>query len=104
MLAIPIDLINEIINKYDILGLNDKIRLISTCRTFYKYIFIEYLQSSNIKNDILNNIKFKNLIFLDLSDNRHVTNISHLRLLKDLRITGTQGFLTNINNLTAIPI
>lgn len=90
--SLPIDLMNVIINEFNILALLDKLYLLASCKTFLNEIKIYNLQSDLIGDNALQQIKYSHVNNLNISFNDNIKTISHLSNLTTLDI----AFVNNI--------
>jgi hypothetical protein len=81
---------NKILNT---LELNDQINYLSICRIFYYKLTIESLSKWN--QNLITNYIFRNVITLDVSDDKHVTDVSFMKKLKILKARGDCGIEQN---------
>jgi hypothetical protein len=75
----------------NILKLKDQINYLSTCRTFYYHLTIETLTELCLKQNVINNRIFRNVLSLDASYNSNIKDVSFMKNLKFLDAHGSCG-------------
>ena len=114
MLSIPNDILRALFVEYDI-STKDKIYLMSTCQTLKNQINItsvrispsNYVRSCDyfindyrINNNVLQQKKFQNIISLNIENNKNITDVCYLTLLRDLVADVSRCNIKYFNNLT----
>lgn len=103
------DIVQNIIYHLDLIS---SLRLFSCCKNYNNRLCIEDLkniskqQRLNLTNDILKQKKFRNLKYLNISNNQNVTEIDHLIRLEILIARGMKCVLnqSSIQNLNLVEL
>lgn len=108
ILLVPIDILNEIINSYN-MEIRTKMYFMSACCMFWKNISIYCLRTEDIDNNSLCQLRFRNITNLNISYNTKITNISYLSNLITLNISQTligqdNISIMNLSKLTSLNI
>ena len=118
MLFIPDDILRALYVDFD-MSTRDKIYLMSTCHTLKNQINItsllispsNYVRSYNyfindyrINNNVLRQQKFQNITSLNIENNKNITDVYYLTLLRDLDVYGSCNinYFNNLTNLTKL--